>query len=103
MTPCSPKKVNRCLPPAFTLVSCLAYFTTLKMEATCSSETSVDFHYTALYPKKQNSLKVSSLAGNRNPGIQPIASYFTEQIILKKQPVNDDDGVLGSIHMDLNY
>jgi hypothetical protein len=28
-----------CLPSAFTLVSCLAYFSTLKMEAICSSET----------------------------------------------------------------
>jgi hypothetical protein len=35
-TPCSP------LPPAFTLVSCLAYSLNLKME-TCSSEMSVDF------------------------------------------------------------
>jgi hypothetical protein len=35
-----------CLPPAFTLVSCLAYSSTLKMEAKCSSETSVDFQRT---------------------------------------------------------
>jgi hypothetical protein len=32
-----------CLPPAFTLVSCPAYSSTLKMEAICSSEISVDF------------------------------------------------------------
>jgi hypothetical protein len=32
-----------CFPPAYTLVSCLAYSSTLKMKATCSSETSVDF------------------------------------------------------------
>jgi hypothetical protein len=32
-----------CLPFAFTLVSCSAYSSTLKMEATCSSKTSVDF------------------------------------------------------------
>jgi hypothetical protein len=32
-------------PPAFTLVSCWAYFLTLTMEA-CSSETSVDFQWT---------------------------------------------------------
>jgi hypothetical protein len=32
----------RCLPPAFTEVFCSAYFSDLKMEATCSSETSVD-------------------------------------------------------------
>jgi hypothetical protein len=34
------------LPPAFTLVSCLAYSSTLKIEATCSSETSVYFQRT---------------------------------------------------------
>jgi hypothetical protein len=51
ITPFSPLKVNRriggtyrsCLPPGFTLISCLAYSSALKMEATCSSETSVDF------------------------------------------------------------
>jgi hypothetical protein len=35
-----------CLPPAFTLVSCSAYSSTLKMEVICSSETSVDFQQT---------------------------------------------------------
>jgi hypothetical protein len=35
-----------CMPPAFTLVSCLAYSSILKMEAICSSETSVDFQRT---------------------------------------------------------
>jgi hypothetical protein len=34
------------LLPAFTLVSCLAYSSTLKMEAICCSETSVDFQWT---------------------------------------------------------
>jgi hypothetical protein len=28
-----------CLPPAFKMVSCSVYFSTLKMEAICSSET----------------------------------------------------------------
>jgi hypothetical protein len=32
-----------CLSPAFTLVSCSACFSTLKMEVTCSSEMSIDF------------------------------------------------------------
>jgi hypothetical protein len=32
-----------CLSPSFTLVSCSAYSSTPKMEAICSSETSVDF------------------------------------------------------------
>jgi hypothetical protein len=34
------------LSPAFTLVSCSAYSSTLKMETICSSETSVDFQWT---------------------------------------------------------
>jgi hypothetical protein len=34
------------LPPAFMPVSCLAYSSSLKMEAICSSETSVDFQRT---------------------------------------------------------
>jgi hypothetical protein len=44
-TPSSGSNINNlkfCTPPAFTLVSCLAYSSSLKMEATCSSETSVD-------------------------------------------------------------
>jgi hypothetical protein len=32
-----------CLPQVFTLVSCSAYSSTLKMDVTCFSETSVDF------------------------------------------------------------
>jgi hypothetical protein len=32
-----------CLPPAFTLVSCFSYSSTLKVEAIYSSETSADF------------------------------------------------------------
>jgi hypothetical protein len=34
------------LSTCFTMVSCLAYFSTLEMDATCSSETSVDFQRT---------------------------------------------------------
>jgi hypothetical protein len=35
-----------CWSTAFTLVSCSAYYSTLNMEAICSSETSVDFQRT---------------------------------------------------------
>jgi hypothetical protein len=35
-----------CVSSAFTLVSCFAYSSTMKTEATCSSETSVDFQRT---------------------------------------------------------
>jgi hypothetical protein len=34
------------VPPVFTLVSCSAYFSTLKMEEIFFSETSVDFQWT---------------------------------------------------------
>jgi hypothetical protein len=71
ITPCSPMKVNRrsggtyrlhlqgrriswaktqqSLAPAFTLVSCSAYSSSLKTEAICFSETSVDFQLTTWY------------------------------------------------------
>jgi hypothetical protein len=38
--------VRLCLQPVFTLVSCSAYSSDLKMEATCSFETSVGFQRT---------------------------------------------------------
>jgi hypothetical protein len=40
ITPCTPVKVNR-LAASLILVSCLAWSSTLKMEAACSSETSL--------------------------------------------------------------
>jgi hypothetical protein len=58
ITPCSPLKVNRrfrgtcrlhlvqSFPPTFTLVFSLAYSSALKMELTCSSETSIDYQRT---------------------------------------------------------
>jgi hypothetical protein len=58
----SPLKVNRRFGRMFALlatyfmpVSCVAYFSTLKMEVTRSSEMSDDFsaNYTALYPRRQ--------------------------------------------------
>jgi hypothetical protein len=62
ITRCSPMKLNRrfratyCfhiqsrlrLVPAFTLICCWTYYSTLKMEAICSSETSVHFPRTTL-------------------------------------------------------
>jgi hypothetical protein len=41
------------LPAAFALVSCSAYSSSLKLEAVCSSETSVNC--IALFPRRQNS------------------------------------------------
>jgi hypothetical protein len=53
ITPCS------LLATCFTLVSCLAYSSTMKMEATCSSETSVDFQRTTRHyiPEDKTLLK----------------------------------------------
>jgi hypothetical protein len=40
----------------------LGFYLTLKVEATCSSEMLVDFkHYTALYPRRQNSLGLKEI------------------------------------------
>jgi hypothetical protein len=39
-------KQESCVKAGGKLVSCLAYYSILKMEATCSSETSVDFQRT---------------------------------------------------------
>jgi hypothetical protein len=51
-------KKSACLLPAFTLVSCSAYFFILKMEAICSSETSVDTQRTTLrYIPKDGTLQ----------------------------------------------
>jgi hypothetical protein len=86
ITPCSPLKVNGrfrgkfhlnlqgrnqresrrqaelCLSPAFTPVSCSAYFSTLKMEVICSSGTSVEFQRTARrYIPEGNALEIRSL------------------------------------------
>jgi hypothetical protein len=43
------KSSRLCLSPGFTLVSCSPYSSNLKMEATCSSETSVDFQRTTFF------------------------------------------------------
>jgi hypothetical protein len=49
-----------CLPPACALVSCSAYSSTLKMEAICSSDTSVDFQRTTCsYIPEDNTLRVT--------------------------------------------
>jgi hypothetical protein len=52
-----------CLSHAFTLVSCPAYSYILKMEAICSSETSVDFKKSALcyIPEDRNLKKEHSV------------------------------------------
>jgi hypothetical protein len=50
-----------CLPPAFILVACSAYYLTLKMDAICSSETAVAFQRTTrCYIQEDNALQSSN-------------------------------------------
>jgi hypothetical protein len=61
-------KVNR---PAFTLISCMAYSSTLKMEAEYSSEKSVDFQRTtpSYIPEDRTLQPVKKKVNNFNPKI----------------------------------
>jgi hypothetical protein len=64
ITPCSSLKFNRniggSLPLAFTLGSCLAYYSIIKIEAICSFETSVDLQRTTRhYIRENRTLQVS--------------------------------------------
>jgi hypothetical protein len=97
ITPCSTSKAGRrfggiCLHhqgllPTSSLVSCLAYYLTLKMEATCSSETSVDFQRTTLHyiPKNIILQAINSYKMNGNPkGKKPWRDQRVDgRIILK--------------------
>jgi hypothetical protein len=53
-----------CLPPVCTLVSCSAYSLTLKMEAMCSSEMSVDFQQATWYYIPEGSTLYANLSVN---------------------------------------
>jgi hypothetical protein len=44
-----------CFPPAIRLFLCSGYFSTLKMEAICSSETSVDYQRPTLQTSSEDS------------------------------------------------
>jgi hypothetical protein len=71
--PCSPLKVNRSfrgtsLPPSSTLVSCLAYSSTIKMEATYSSEKSVDFQQTTPHYIQQDRICIYFVLHCGEPG-----------------------------------
>jgi hypothetical protein len=67
------EKAELFLPPVFTLVSCSAYSSTLKMEAACSSETSVDFQTIILriIPKER------ILDSHRREGCENLKCYST--------------------------
>jgi hypothetical protein len=88
ITPCSPLKVNRPfgrtyrlhLPvenktskkPAFTLVSCSSYSSTLNMKAVCSSETSVDFQRTTQHCIPEDSILYDDRCENIKFHIWPV-------------------------------
>jgi hypothetical protein len=126
--PCSPLKVNRrlegtcrlhlqsgrirqvrnqpeklCLPPAFTLVSCLVYSSTLKMEATYSSKTSVDFQRTTRrYIPEDRTLGIETEVSilwhiNSNSGERAIRYFFWTCL---KKPVSNTKSTIYFILMD---
>jgi hypothetical protein len=79
--PCSQLKINRrfertcrlvLLATCFMLISCLAYFSTLKMEITSSSETSVDFQRTTWHCIPEQPL--------REPQILHVVLYFLKYV-----------------------
>jgi hypothetical protein len=87
ITPCSPLKADRLfggiyrlhLQQAFTLVSYLAYSSTLKMEAICSSEISVGFQRTTRrYLPEDGTL--------HNHRCENLKSYIDNQYVCSKSP-----------------
>jgi hypothetical protein len=61
--------IRICLPPAFMLVSCSAYSLTLKMEATHSSETSVEFQRTTRHYVPEDRTLHNTTVRTSNPTI----------------------------------
>jgi hypothetical protein len=62
---------NPCLSPAFTLVSCLDYWT-LKMEAICFSETSIDFQRITRCYMPENSALLTNAVRASNPAMYSV-------------------------------
>jgi hypothetical protein len=57
----SMEKAAYSLSACFMLVSCLAYSSTLKMEATCSSEMSVGFYPTTIHISQNTEISIPPL------------------------------------------
>jgi hypothetical protein len=72
LTTCSPLKINR---PALMLVSCSDYFSTLKMEVICSSETSVCQRTTRRYIPEDDTLQ--------NYRCENLKSYILKLILIE--------------------
>jgi hypothetical protein len=84
------KKIGKALPPALTLVFCLAYSTTLKMEATCSFETSVDFQRTTrLYTQKIERIFIATAIRTSNPTISSRVSFIRIYITVTDKVATD--------------
>jgi hypothetical protein len=75
-----------CLLPALTQVSCSAYFSTLKMEAIWSSETSVDFQRTArCYIPEDGTLQNHRCENLKSYQVDSSSSVFHHSIYALKQ------------------
>jgi hypothetical protein len=69
-------------PPGFTIVSCLAYSSTLKMEAICSSETWVYFQRTTWHYVPDDSTHHNHCYENLKSHITLLLSLFVLQMFL---------------------
>jgi hypothetical protein len=90
ITLCSPLKVNwagLCFKPDFMLVSCLAYSSTLKMEAMCTSETSVVFQRTTQFFITEDSSLHDHYCEN-------LKSYIYENSLKKNEMGYTDTSIL---------
>jgi hypothetical protein len=71
------------LAACFMLVSCLAYSPTLKMEATCSSETSLNFNKLYGIISQKTELFIISCCGN-------LMSYVYSTVFTILDTIKDD-------------
>jgi hypothetical protein len=82
-------KAELCLPLAFTQISCLVYSSNLKMEATCSSETSTDFKRTTTRSiTKDKSLKHNlwwRSTNTKRKEFVKFISLFSPNLLVKKK------------------
>jgi hypothetical protein len=67
MSQAASKASKLCLPPRLTLLSFLAYSSTLKMEATCSSETWINFQRTTRFISQKIELFIPPAVRTSNP------------------------------------
>jgi hypothetical protein len=95
--------ITLCLPSAFTLVSCSAYFSTLKMEALCSPETSVDFQRTTRRYIPEDSTLHNHRCENLTSMEETVSSWNMAQVLpdyTVSHPTKQQSSSLDGIQMN---